>query len=243
MILAIETATPVCSVALFLDSGRVVEKRIEGRGVHSERTFTFIQELLERHDLNVDDLNSVLFSNGPGSYTGLRIGAAAIKGLLFRRETPLYTLCTLTSCAVPFIDRAPVVIHSVIDARREHLYHRRSELRNFGQSDLDQADTDNRKKEKMVQSIEMIQSNPVVKEIKKLEKEIHPGEIVVGTGLDRISHNEREKIEWFGSEQISAVNLIHAWNHEHFKSLFKNQKVDQFEPEYLTMSQVNNSSI
>ena len=222
MILAIETATPVCSVALGLDNGRVVEKRIEGRGVHSERTFTFIQELLERHNLTVDDLTVVLFSNGPGSYTGLRIGAAAIKGLLFRRDTPLYTLCTLTSYAVPFLDRDTVVIHSVIDARREHLYHRKSEIIGVGQVD---------------------RSDPKVTEIKKLEKEIQPGEIVVGTGWERISHSDREKVEWSGSEGISATNLIHAWNNDLLKSLFKKQNVELFEPDYLTMSQVNNSSI
>lgn len=301
MILAIETATPVCSVALGLDNGRVVEKRIEGRGVHSERTFTFIQELLERHNLNVDDLTVVLFSNGPGSYTGLRIGAAAIKGLLFRREIPLYTLCTLTSYAVPFLNRSPVVIHSVIDARREHLYHRKSEIRSVGQvdqsnptdadinkmektgqsgepdqsviknkkpenidqtGDTNQSDTINKKSEKGIQlgeaihsdpvikkqvneaqAVEILQSNPVVTEIKKLEKEIQPGEIVAGTGWDRISHSERDKIEWSGSERISATNLIYAWKNDLMKPLFKKQDVEKFEPDYLTMSQLNNSSI
>ena len=301
MILAIETATPVCSVALGLDNGRVVEKRIEGRGVHSERTFTFIQELLERYNLSVDDLSVVLFSNGPGSYTGLRIGAAAIKGLLFRREIPLYTLCTLTSYAVPFLDRVPVVIHSVIDARREHLYYRKSEIRSVGQGgnsdptdadimkmektvqsgEPDETDTENKKPEnidqtgetiqsdieskkpekgvqpgetvhsdpeiknqlKEGQTVEILQSSAEVAEIKKLEKEIQPGEIVAGTGWERISHSKREKIEWSGSERISATNLIHAWNNELLKPLFKKEDVEQFEPDYLTMSQLNNSSI
>lgn len=222
MILAIETATPVCSVALGLDNGRVAENRIEGRGVHSERTFTFIEELLGRYDLVVGDLNGVLFSNGPGSYTGLRIGAAAIKGMLFRRDIPLYTLSTLTAFAVPFLTRDSVVIHSVIDARREHLYHIRCEKMSSG---------------------ELVQSDPAVRELKMLREEIKTGEVVAGTGWEKIGKRDFEKIEWSGSENISAVNLIKAWNSSLLKPLFVKQKVDQFEPEYLTMSQVNNSSI
>lgn len=222
MILAIETATPVCSVALGLENGRIAEKRIEGRGVHSDRTFIFIQELLDRYDLDIDDLNVVLFSNGPGSYTGLRIGAAAIKGLLFRRDIPLYTLSTLTAFTVPFLNKDSVVIHSVIDARREHLYHSSSEKKRNG---------------------EFVQSAPAVKELKILGDEIKPGDIVAGTGWERIGKRDLEKVEWSGSENITAVNLIKAWNSSLLKPLFIKQEVDQFEPDYLSMTQVNNSSI
>src|SRR6056297_4255606 len=98
-LLAIETSTAVCSVSLQTGDGRVKEKRIEGRGVHSEYTVLFIDELLDRTGLQVDDLDSVLFSNGPGSYTGVRIGASVIKGLLFGKNVPLFTYPTWISFA------------------------------------------------------------------------------------------------------------------------------------------------
>lgn len=244
MILAIETATAVCSVALELEHGRVVEKRTEGRGVHSEKTFTFIQELLDRNNLSVDDLDGLLFSSGPGSYTGLRIGAAAIKGLLFQKEVPLYTFCTLTSYAQPSIKKAPVVIHAVIDARREHLYHRKVEVIK------DSSDKQSKKMENLPEdarnstdSFLITRSDARIMEIKELEKEILPGEIVSGTGWERMTHSDQERMLWSGSEKISATNLIRAWNSDILKPLFKREDVEQFEPDYLTMAQVNNSAI
>lgn len=222
MILAIETATPVCSVALQLKSGRVTEKRIEGFGVHSERTFTFADELLERHQLGVDHLTAVLLSNGPGSYTGLRIGAAAVKGLLFDRDIPLYTLCSLTSLAIPFLKEKGIRVHSVIDARREHLYYRRSETDGNGT---------------------VMQSAPEIMELKIIEKEIKEQDIVTGTGWQRMNYREKGKIKWCGSEAISACNLIEAWNNPEWRTLFEEVDAGQFEPGYLSMHQVNNTHV
>jgi tRNA threonylcarbamoyladenosine biosynthesis protein TsaB len=222
MILAIETSTPVCSVALGKTSRTVVEKRIEGKGVHSERTFTFVQELLDRHEIGISDLESVLFSHGPGSYTGLRIGAAAIKGLLFQRDVPLYTLSTLLSFSVPYLNHFPVRVHSVIDARRKHLYWQKTE------HPLED---------------KLIVSEPEVKELELLAKELQPGDIVAGTGWNRLTAEYREEIEWKGTEAISATNLIQGWYHPLIKPHFKKQDAVQFEPEYLTMSQVNNSAV
>src|SRR5690625_6445583 len=77
MIIAIETATSVCSVAAGKNGKTILEKRVEGKGVHSTYTFSFLKEILERYQYRVEDLEAILFSNGPGSYTGLRIGASA----------------------------------------------------------------------------------------------------------------------------------------------------------------------
>jgi tRNA threonylcarbamoyladenosine biosynthesis protein TsaB len=222
MILAIETSTPVCSVALGKSSRTIAEKRIEGKGVHSERTFTFIHELLDRHEIGIQDLEAVLFSHGPGSYTGLRIGAAAIKGLLFQREVPLWTLPTLLSFAVPFLSHFPVRVHSVIDARREHLY---------------------RQKTEHPLNDKLVVSEPEVMELTRLEMEIQEGDLVAGTGWNRLNAGSREKVKCYGTEVISAKNLVQGWYHPLVKPLFKQRDVEQFEPEYLTMSQVNNSRV
>ncbi len=99
-VLSIETATPVCSVAIRLADGTIYERSAEGKGVHSEQTFVFIHELLSRGKLAVEDLGAVIVSAGPGSYTGLRVASSAVKGLLFRTEVPLYACNTLGSIAL-----------------------------------------------------------------------------------------------------------------------------------------------
>lgn len=219
-ILAIETSTPVCSVALQSANGRVTEKRIEGQGVHSEKTFLFIQELLERAKLTVSDLDCVLFSNGPGSYTGLRIGAAAIKGLLFRKEVPLFTFPTLLSFAAGVLEmKEQNSVHAVIDARREHLYWQK-------------VDDDGR----TVSEAQII-------EIKELEKLLVKGDILVGTGWERLSFDEKNHFQCIGTVGISAVHLIKAYRHENLQKHFEKVNVETFEPNYITMSQVNNSRI
>ena len=99
-ILSVETATPVCSVALRLPDGTLYEERAEGKGGHSELTFVFIRKLLDDAGICVRDLGAVLVSGGPGSYTGLRIGGSAVKGLLFQSGVPLYAYNTLAGIAL-----------------------------------------------------------------------------------------------------------------------------------------------
>lgn len=222
MILAIETSTPVCSVALGKGRRSIIEKRIEGRSVHSERTFEFIKELLDRHSLKVKDLDAVLFSNGPGSYTGLRIGASAIKGLLFQQDVPLYTLPTLLSFVIPLLKENYPAIHAVIDARRQHLYHQKV-------------------KKGLGETVDV--SEVKVVEIGKVQEQIKKGDTVVGTGWERLDVKNREEIAWFGTEAISAKNLIWGWNDHELKKRFEKADVESFEPEYLTLSQVNNTGI
>ncbi len=99
-VLSVETATPVCSVALRLPDGTVHQLRAEGKGVHSEQTFVFIDRLLAREKLAVNELGAVIVSAGPGSYTGLRVASSAVKGLLFQTVIPLYACRTLGAIAL-----------------------------------------------------------------------------------------------------------------------------------------------
>lgn len=223
MILAIETSTPVCSVALAIETGTVWEKRIEGRGVHSDRTFIFIDELLDRKGIGVSDLSAVLFSNGPGSYTGLRIGASAVKGLLFRQKVPFYTCPTLISFASGFDSQlAHTTVHSVIDARREHLY---------------------------IQTVKMVENKileatePAIKTLSEIKSLVSENDILVGTGWERLELDPNLQINTVGTEGVSAKTLILAWNSPSFRNYFENKDPKTFEPEYLTMSQLNNTSI
>ena len=98
MILAYETSTQVCSVAFLNNEGEIFQKRITGRSVHSDHVFLFTEELINEHAFNIGDLEAVLVSNGPGSYTGLRIAASAIKILAMHwipGSLPVYPLTNM----------------------------------------------------------------------------------------------------------------------------------------------------
>lgn len=222
MIIAIETATTVCSVAAGKNGKTLVEKRVEGRGMHSSHTLLFLKEILERFQYRVEDLDAILFSNGPGSYTGLRIGASAIKGLLFGKDVPLYTCSTLMAVSVPHLVNSRKTVHAVLDARRSHLYYQRSFIRPDGQLQRDEAD---------------------IKNISDITRLIQKEDIVVGTGTERLGSEATADVEVYGKEHISAVNLIHAWYDERFTSIFEKTEPAHFEPNYLSISQINNSSL
>jgi tRNA threonylcarbamoyl adenosine modification protein YeaZ len=119
-ILAIETATNICSVCFQDETGEVHEKRTERKGSHSELLFLFVKELKTEHSFEFSDLDAVLVSTGPGSYTGLRIAASAVKGMFFGLDVAIYAGNTLAGFAQS-LEKGTV--HAVINARRKHLYH------------------------------------------------------------------------------------------------------------------------
>lgn len=222
MILAIETATNVCSVVFCDDDGLMHEKRIKKRGTHSEQLFLFIEGLMEEHGFSIPDLDAVLVSQGPGSYTGLRISASAVKGLLFQTEVPLYGVNTLASFAIQVMEENPETetIHSIIDARRVHVYHQQ-----FSVADGKLTAKDD---------VEIIP-------LKAFESMVRKGDLVVGTGLKRLSKNIKEKAMVFGTEAISAKSLIRLYE-QGSNDFFHEDDPEAFEPKYYTSNQVNNSS-
>jgi len=127
LILALETATPICSVALFNPkTNEIQEKRADGRGAHSTKLLVFIHELLAEMGANITDLAAIIVSIGPGSFTGLRIASSAIKGLAFGRNIPILTYNTTYAIASAAVSLGlSGNIHGVIDARRTHLYHQK----------------------------------------------------------------------------------------------------------------------
>jgi tRNA threonylcarbamoyladenosine biosynthesis protein TsaB len=221
--LAIETATEVCSVALELADSSIVEKRQAGKGIHSEKLFQFIEQLFNENNLEPGMIHEVLISKGPGQYTGLRIGAAGVKGLLMKKETELYTIGTLEGFAAAFSKEISVDsdIHAVIDARREHLYYQSFRF-----------------------SKDKIQSTDAsVLEIDTINQMIKPGDLVIGTGLERLETSPEADISFFDYNKISAVNLIYARNDSRFKGYFSHTDPSEFEPAYLSTRQVNNTVI
>ncbi len=124
IILAIETSTSICSIALQKDGVLIGEMSSDDKGAHSERLMGMVKELLANNDLKVDDLAAVAVSEGPGSYTGLRIGVSTAKGLAFGLGLPLIGVSTLKAMATAVKDKvsSPGTIVAVLDARRMEVY-------------------------------------------------------------------------------------------------------------------------
>jgi tRNA threonylcarbamoyladenosine biosynthesis protein TsaB len=121
-IINIETATKNCSVALTKDGKTVLCKEIAEEGYsHAERLHVFIEEIIKEAAITFKDLSAVAVSQGPGSYTGLRIGVSAAKGLCYALEIPLIAVDTLQVLASQAQISNGVII-PMIDARRMEVY-------------------------------------------------------------------------------------------------------------------------
>lgn len=120
-ILAIDTATDMCGVALTEEQRLVAEYRIQQRNVHNEKLVAAIETLLRDVKWQVEDLAGIAVSIGPGSFTGLRIGMSVAKGLAFSAEVPLAAVNTLDAMAhAAYFWRGTVC--AVIKARAEEVY-------------------------------------------------------------------------------------------------------------------------
>lgn len=122
LILNIETATKNCSVSLALKGITLSFRELaEQNFSHAEKLHVFIEELLVENNLTFTDLNAVAVSQGPGSYTGLRIGVSSAKGFCYALNIPLIALDTLEILSRRIaIDNG--IIIPMIDARRMEVY-------------------------------------------------------------------------------------------------------------------------
>ena len=123
-IIQLETTTKQCSVALSY-KGNCISKKVllAEHFSHDEKLHVFIREVLQEANVGFSELDAVAISKGPGSYTGLRIGVAAAKGLCFALDLPLIGIHTLELMVQPFIGKAEYVFFiPMLDARRMEVY-------------------------------------------------------------------------------------------------------------------------
>ena len=123
----IETSTALCSVAL-CDGGNIIGYRESNAPkAHASLTAVFVDELLKEQHLRLQDCSGVCVSEGPGSYTGLRVGVSTAKGLCFGARLPLLAVGTLDILVAQAIREGLVpegcrYIIPMIDARRMEVY-------------------------------------------------------------------------------------------------------------------------
>lgn len=121
-ILNIETATKNCSVSIAHNGETIALKELnDGEYSHAEKLHEFINEVILNAKIKISDLKAVAVSKGPGSYTGLRIGVSAAKGLCFALDIPLISVHTLKSMASSISIEKGFKI-PLLDARRMEVY-------------------------------------------------------------------------------------------------------------------------
>lgn len=123
IILSLETATINCSVALSKNGKTIALKEDARNGYsHAEKLHIFIDQVLRDAAISRSQINAIAVSKGPGSYTGLRIGVSAAKGLAYALNIPLIAVPTLEVLAYQISNSVNATIIAMLDARRMEVY-------------------------------------------------------------------------------------------------------------------------
>jgi tRNA threonylcarbamoyladenosine biosynthesis protein TsaB len=123
-ILALDTSTEYCSAALVGD-GEITSRAVHAGQRHSQLVLGMIDELLRERSLRIGDLDGIAYGEGPGSFTGLRIGCGVVQGLAFGADLPVVGVGSLLAMAAG--TRANRVV-CCVDARMREVYHAAYEM-------------------------------------------------------------------------------------------------------------------
>lgn len=120
-ILIIDTATENCSAALH-HQGKLFSEEAEAPREHSQRILPMVESLLQQAKLSLNDVDSIAFGRGPGSFTGIRIGTAMTQGLALGAELPVVPISNLAAMAQGAIEQGAQQVIAAIDARMGEVY-------------------------------------------------------------------------------------------------------------------------
>ncbi len=137
MIICLETATTVCSVALCNRNGVIAVKESNEERSHASQLTVFIEDILREAGLRLNELEAIAVSKGPGSYTGLRIGVSVAKGIAYASSLPLIGVDTPESIFRGFLSDAEKnydlaetdLFCPSMDARRMEIYYSMFDLK------------------------------------------------------------------------------------------------------------------
>jgi tRNA threonylcarbamoyladenosine biosynthesis protein TsaB len=123
--LGIETATEVCSVVLYHNEQLIAIEYTDNPKAHSQYLTLFIEKVLRTANITPKDINAVVLSEGPGSYTGLRIGMSAAKGIAYALDIPLMLIPSTMVAAysgLSYISQDNATVAGIIDAPNKELF-------------------------------------------------------------------------------------------------------------------------
>ncbi len=126
MLLAFDTSTPLCSVAISVGSQVYCQEDVLSDHSHTERLFEYVDDLLKKYGFVPFQLKGIVVGLGPGSYTGLRVAASAAKGVAYALDIPVYGVSSLQTIYQRFIRGGMIgqndLVITAIDARRMEVY-------------------------------------------------------------------------------------------------------------------------
>ena len=122
LILAVDTTTPSGSVALLEGGALLGEVDVESAATHSARLLKSVDFLLAAHGRDVREVDAFAVAAGPGSFTGIRIGVAAVKSLAFASGRPVAPVSTLAALAGKLLAGGARLACPILDARKEEIY-------------------------------------------------------------------------------------------------------------------------
>ena len=120
-ILSIDSASKVATVAILDDNNLIAEYTLNNKLEHSTLIMDIVDKLLTDSDLDIDDIDGFVVSKGPGSFTGLRIGMATIKGLSLGSNKPYISISSLDALAHSLVNFDGIIC-SMMDALRNSVY-------------------------------------------------------------------------------------------------------------------------
>lgn len=120
-ILALDTTAQVCTVAITEDTRLIAEMTVNTGNTHSETLLPLVEQILKMSELTLDDIDCFACSTGPGSFTGVRIGVATVKGIAYGKNKPCVSVSTLDALAYNLAG-CDGIICPVMNARRNQVY-------------------------------------------------------------------------------------------------------------------------
>lgn len=122
IILSIETSTSFGGICILSDETLLASVQIDSKITHSQRLMPAIQDTLEKINLTVKDITAIAISQGPGSFTGIRIGMSVAKALAYSTHKPIIAVPTLDALAAILLCNKNMLICPILDARRDEIY-------------------------------------------------------------------------------------------------------------------------
>ena len=222
-ILAIDTSALVATAALCDDEKLIAVYSQKAGMTHSQTMLPIIKNIMDNTETNIDDVDMIAVSEGPGSFTGIRIGIATVKGLAFGKNKICIGVSTLEAMARTIADFCTdAIICPVMDARRNQLYNAVFEMRGGKLLRL----TEDR----------MIEAPTLAKELDAMDRPVY----FVGDGYDimakmKLSYQRETPVacRWQNGYGVAMAALA-LYNNTEDKSVFTDRML---RPEYLRLPQ------
>ncbi len=223
-ILAIDTSTSIATVALKVKD-QIYTKDLNDTRTHSQKLLPLIMQILSENNLKISDLDLFICGNGPGSFTGIRIGASTIKALAQVTKKDIFGVSTLDALAYNVVENSKYIC-SLIDARNDNAYYC-----------IYKADS----KDNTVEYISKHEAENIDVIVEKLT-DLKAPVTIVGSGVDAYKEKlEKENFVLANNNDVSAKNLMMMYNafEESEKDFIKENTFTchSFKPIYLRPSQ------